>query len=364
MDLGVGIWNLVFPYHLSLSSMNKIKFAVVGCGHIGKRHAKVIIQNPQAELIALIDIKEPSHLNIEHFNLPFFSSLNEFLQSGIETDVINIATPNGLHAEHAVECLQRGKHAVIEKPMALHKADAEKIIHTALQQQKHVFVVMQNRYSPPAVWIKELVNSSRLGKIYSVQLNCFWNRDERYYRPPGWHGKKDMDGGTLFTQFSHFIDIFYWLFGDIKNIQTRLQSFNHKHLTEFEDSGVVIFEFGDESIGCLNFSTSVWDKNLESSITVIAEYGSVKIGGQYMDKVKYCHIKDYSMPQLETTNAGNDYGTHKGSAANHELVIQNVIDVLHGNAPITTNAMEGLKVVDIIERIYKAPFDSPGGGEY
>jgi predicted dehydrogenase len=334
--------------------MEKIKFAVVGCGHIGRRHAQVIAQNPQAELIALIDIKEPAHLKIENFHVPFFSSLNEFLASGIATDVINIATPNGLHAQQAVECLKTGNHVVVEKPFALHKADAEKIIHTALQRHKHVFVVMQNRYSPPAAWLKELIGIGRLGKTYSVQLNCFWNRDEHYYEKDGWHGRKAIDGGTLFTQFSHFIDIFYWLFGDIKNIQTRLKSFNHKHLTEFEDSGIVMFEFGDNSMGCLNFSTSVWDKNMESSITIIAENGSVKIGGQYMDKVEYCHIKDYEMPQLEAAAQGNDYGTYKGSAANHEMVIQNVIDVLHGNAPITTNAMEGLKVVDIIERIYKA----------
>jgi predicted dehydrogenase len=190
--------------------------------------------------------------------------------------------------------------------------------------------------------------------IYFVQLNCFWNRDERYYHvgEKTWHGTKTMDGGTLFTQFSHFIDIFYWLFGDIKNIRTTLRSFNHKDLTEFEDSGIATFEFGKDSIGCLNFSTSIWDKNMESSITIIAENGSVKIGGQYMNEVEYCHIKDYNMPQLKPVQV-NDYGSYTGSAANHEFLIQNVIDVLNHNAPITTNAMEGLKVVDMIERIYK-----------
>ncbi len=278
--------------------MNKIKFAVVGCGHIGKKHAELIKKNQDAHLTALIDIKDPEALNVEQYRTPFFSSLSDFFQSGINADVINIATPNGLHAQHAIDSLNAGKHVVIEKPMALHSTAAKKIIEAANEKQKHVFVVMQNRYSPPVVLLKELITKNILGKIYIVQLNCFWNRDERYYLPVNWHGTKSLDGGILFTQFSHFIDIFYWLFGDIKNIQTRLQSFNHKHLTEFEDSGIVTFEFGNNSAGCLNFSTAVWNKNLESSITIIAENGSIKIGGQYMDKIEYCHIKNYSIPAV------------------------------------------------------------------
>jgi UDP-N-acetyl-2-amino-2-deoxyglucuronate dehydrogenase len=226
-----------------------------------------------------------------------------------------------------------------------------------LNVHRHVFAVMQNRYSPPSVWIKEMVDSGKLGKIYLVQLNCYWNRDDRYYKQDSWHGKKDLDGGTLFTQFSHFIDIMYWLFGDIENINARLSDFNHQQLTEFEDSGVVTFDFVNGGMGCLNFSTSVWDKNLESSMTIIAENGSVKIGGQYMDKVEYCHVKNYSMPNLEPTNPGNDYGAYKGSAQNHHYVIDNVVDVLKGRASITTNALEGLKVVEMIERIYNSSSD-------
>lgn len=193
-----------------------------------------------------------------------------------------------------------------------------------------------------------------LGKIFLVQLNCYWNRDERYYRPDSWHGKKDLDGGTLFTQFSHFIDIMYWLFGDIINITARLGDFNHRHLTDFEDSGFVSFDFVDGGMGTINYSTSVWNQNLESSMTIIAENGSVKIGGQYMNEVEYCHIKDYRMPELAPTNPGNDYGAYKGSAQNHHYVIENVVDTLKGRNTITTNALEGLKVVEIIERIYSS----------
>lgn len=331
----------------------KIKFAVIGCGHIGKRHAEMISRNNESDLVALIDIKNKKELNIEEFEVPFFNSLKDFFLSGIEVDVINIATPNGFHAIHALECLEAKKHVVIEKPLALNKADAEKVIFKALQVHKHVFAVMQNRYSPPSIWIKELIDSKILGEVYIMQLNCYWNRDNRYYKIDSWHGKQKLDGGTLFTQFSHFIDIMYWLFGDIKNISARFSDFNHAELTEFEDSGIISFEFINGGIGCLNYSTSIWNQNLESSMTIIGENGSVKIGGQYMDKVEYCHIKNYEMPNLAPTNPGNDYGAYKGSAQNHNFVIENVIQVLNGSEFISTNALEGLKVVDIIERIYQ-----------
>jgi predicted dehydrogenase len=314
----------------------------------------MIFSNPKAALVALIDVKEKTSLNIDANNIPFFQSLEEFLQSGISVDVINIATPNGLHAQQALQCLNAQKNIVIEKPIAITKADAEKIIFKALNVHKYVFAVMQNRYSPPSVWIKEMIESGKLGKIFMVQMNCYWNRDERYYKKDAWHGTKKLDGGSLFTQFSHFIDIFYWLFGDIQNIQTKLRCFNLEGLTEFEDSGLVTFDIVNGGIGSINFSTSVWNKNMESSMTIIAENGSIKIGGQYMEQIEYCHVKDYTMPQLPKTNPGNDYGGYQGSAANHAYVIENVIDVIHSNSSITTNALEGLKVVDIIERIYAA----------
>lgn len=330
----------------------KIKFAVVGCGHIGKRHAEMVSRNSECELVALIDVKDKSVLGIESYDVPFFSSLEDFLNSGIEADVVNIASPNGFHFEQAYKVIDSGKHVVVEKPMALNKQDAEKLIFQALHKHKQVFAVMQNRYSPPSAWIKEMVEGGKLGEIYMVQLNCYWNRDDRYYKPESWHGKLELDGGTLFTQFSHFIDIMYWLFGDTTNIKAKFADFNHKELTDFEDSGFVSFDFVNGGMGSLNYSTSVWNQNLESSMTIIAENGAVKIGGQYMDKVEVCNVKDYVMPELAPTNPGNDYGAYKGSAANHHYIIENVVDVIKGRNTITTNALEGLKVVDIIEKIY------------
>jgi predicted dehydrogenase len=331
---------------------SRIKFAVVGCGHIGKRHAEMISRNTESELVGLIDLRQKEELNLGEYNVPFFNSISEFLLSGIEVDVLNIATPNGFHAAQALECLEAKKHVVIEKPLALSKADAEKVIFKALQVHRQVFAVMQNRYSPPSEWIKQVIDQKLLGDIFMVQVNCFWNRDERYYKKGTWKGVQELDGGTLFTQFSHFIDIMYWLFGDIEDIQGKFADFNHKDLTDFEDSGLVTFRFVNGGMGCLNYSTSVWNQNLDSSMTIVGSKGSIKIGGQYMNEVEYCHVKDYTMPDLPPSSPANDYGAYKGSAANHHFVIQNVIDTLKGRTSATTNALEGLKVVEIIERIY------------
>ncbi|HWY98567.1 MAG TPA: Gfo/Idh/MocA family oxidoreductase [Bacteroidia bacterium] len=336
-------------------SGNKIKFGVIGCGHIGKRHAEMITRNADCELVALCDVLPKEKLGLGAYpNVPFFPSVEAMLSSGIDMDVVSVCSPNGLHATHALNVLEAKKHVVCEKPMALKKSNCEEVIHKSMQVHRQVFCVMQNRYSPPAEWLKELIESKKLGDIYMVQLNCYWNRDDRYYKAGTWKGKKDMDGGVLFTQFSHFIDMMYWLFGDIDKVKAHFFNFNHQKTTEFDDSGVVSFHFTKQGMGCINFSTSVWDTNFESSLTIIGEKGTVKVGGQYMDKIEYCHIKDYTMPTLAPTNPANDYGSYKGPAANHHYIIENVVKTLKGDSSVTTNALEGMKVVDMIERIYAA----------
>jgi len=330
--------------------MKKVNFAVIGFGHIGKRHVEMIKRNPYSEIVAIVDVNE----NLKNYSakIPFFKTLDDLFVSDLEIDVINIATPNGFHTEHALKALSNNLNVVIEKPMSLNTLDAKKIINKSIEVNKYVFTVMQNRYSPPSKWLKDIMINKILGDIYMVQLNCYWNRDERYYTKDSWHGDKKLDGGTLFTQFSHFIDLLYWLFGDIINIKTKLMDFNHNSLTDFEDSGTVSFEFVDGGIGTINFSTSVYQENLESSLTIIGQNGSIKVGGQYMNKVEYCNIKNYDMPKLKETRPGNDYGSYKGSAQNHDFVINNVVNVLNNKEKIKTNSFEGMKVVEIIEKIY------------
>jgi UDP-N-acetyl-2-amino-2-deoxyglucuronate dehydrogenase len=330
--------------------MNKIKFVIIGLGHIGKRHADMVLQHENAELIAIIDCNK--NIDIAKYNVPFFETISDFIASPIKADIVCIATPNYLHCEQAIMCMQKGMHVIIEKPMGLTVNECNLVIETAEKLNKSVFCVMQNRYSPPSVWLKEMVSKKILGKIFHVQINCFWNRGLQYYKKEGWKGKLHKDGGTLFTQFSHFVDTLYWIFGDINNIKAKFENYNHHDNIEFEDSGFLNFNLVNGGSGSLNYSTSAYNKNMESSITILAENGSIKIGGQYMEKVIHCEIKDYNMPYLEVTNPPNNYGTYNGSAANHEYVINNAIQTLVGIETIKTTALEGMKVVEIIERIY------------
>ncbi|WP_321516119.1 Gfo/Idh/MocA family oxidoreductase [Marinifilum fragile] len=336
-----------------METKRKIKFGIVGLGHIGKRHLEMIRCNRDAEIVACCDLLPLEELELFIPGIPFYRDYGKMLRQHKEMDVLNICVPNGLHAEITIEALNMGFHVVCEKPMALSKSEAEKMLYKSLEVSRHIFVVKQNRYSPPAMWLKEIINQEQLGKIHMVQMSCFWNRDERYYQPNSWRGTQHEDGGTLFTQFSHFIDIMYWLFGDIKNVKGIFKDFKHEELTDFEDSGVVSFEFVNGGIGCLNYSTAVYNKNLESSVIIIGDKGTVKVAGQYMNEVVYCDIESYEMPELKPSNPPIDYGAYKGSAQNHHYVIANVVNKLQNKAVIATNALEGLKVVDIIERIYQ-----------
>ena len=335
-----------------INENQKIRFAVVGAGHIGKRHAEMIRREDEAELVAMVDVRTAEACDAAGFNVPFFETVEDLISSGLEFDVVNVCTPNGLHASQSLLALQAKKHVVCEKPMGLSKDNCEKVIFKSLQMSKNVFCVMQNRYSPPSEWIKSVVERKILGDIFMVQLNCYWNRDDRYYKAGGWKGTKDLDGGTLFTQFSHFIDIMYWLFGDIENIEGKFKDFTHEKSTDFEDSGMINFNFIDGGMGGVNYSTAVWKSNLESSMTIVGSKGSVKVGGQYMNEIEFCNIQDYQMPELAPSNPPNDYGQYKGSAANHHYIFENVVETLRGENVATTNVLEGLKVVEIIEKIY------------
>jgi predicted dehydrogenase len=199
--------------------------------------------------------------------------------------------------------------------------------------------------------VKVAIDEGRLGKIYSVQLSCFWNRNNDYYHN-SWKGTKDLDGGTLYTQFSHFVDLLYWLVGDVRNAQAFTGNFAHKGIIEFEDTGVVALEFYNGAIGTINYTVNSFEKNMEGSLTIFAEKGSVKIGGQYLNELEYQNIKDYKIENLPEGNKPNNYGNYFGSMSNHDKVYENLVDVLQNGGTISTNAFEGLKTVEIIDKIY------------
>jgi predicted dehydrogenase len=225
------------------------------------------------------------------------------------------------------------------------------MIQEAEKAGKHLFVVKQNRFNPPVVAVKKLLDEKKLGNIYSIQLNCFWNRDEKYYEN-SWKGTLALDGGTLFTQFSHFIDLLCWMIGDVKQVRTFKKNFAHKNIIEFEDTGVVILEFENGVMGTINYTVNSFQKNMEGSLTIFGEKGTVKIGGQYLNELEYQHIQDYVIHNLPAGNRANEYGFYQGSMSNHDKVYQNLVDVLEKDAPISAGSYDGLKTVQFIEKIY------------
>ena len=282
-----------------------------------------------------------------------YYNIDDLLASEKSCDVISVCTPNAFHAEHSIKSLKAGINVLCEKPMAITVKDCEEMITGAERSNKRLFVIKQNRFNPPVSALKKVIDEGRLGKILSFQLNCFWNRNAQYYQSSDWKGSRELDGGTLYTQFSHFIDLLYWLMGDIKAYYPLMNNYIHKDLIEFEDTGVAALEFENGAIGTLNYTVNSYSKNLEGSITIFGEKGTVKVGGQYLNVLEYQDIENYEIKDIPDSNPANDYGFYQGSMSNHDKVYENVIDVLLNGGSIMTNSLEGLKTVQIIEKIYK-----------
>ena len=330
---------------------DKIKFCIVGFGNIGRRHATHIIENPATELIAVCDIN--NHLRDKvPTGIAFYNSITAML-SQVIADVICVCTPNYLHESHTIACLEAGLHTVVEKPMAMSVSECSRMIAAASKTGKIIFAVKQNRYNPPVQAVKKLMQENLLGQIYLMQINCFWNRGPAYYAESEWRGKKDKDGGCLFTQFSHFVDIMYYLNGPISQASGQVHNFAHQHNTEVEDTGVFVLKAANGALINFSFTTCSYSQNMEGSITVFGENGTVKIGGQYLNTIDYQKIENIQLPDISISSKANDYGgLYQGSMSNHDKVIQNVVDVLHNNHPVMTSAEEGREIIHIIEQMY------------
>lgn len=331
--------------------MKRIKFLIVGMGNIGTRHAQHIIDNPQAELVGICDTNP---MRTEHYgkNISVFEDVKEMLKH-TDADVLNVCTPNYLHERHTVLGLEHSVHTVVEKPMAMTTKECDNMIGAALKHGKKIFAVKQNRYNEPVSIVKRLIEENKLGKVYFIQVNCFWNRSDEYYAQSEWRGKKAKDGGCLFTQFSHFVDILYYLNGTIHDVQGNINNYAHGHNTEIEDTGSFVMKATNGAMVNFNFSTCTHKKNMEGAITIIAEKGTIKIGGQYLNTVEYQSLEDGEVEWINISAKENDYGLYKGSMSNHDKVIENVVNVLLHNGSIMTGAEEGREVIKIIEHMYK-----------
>ena len=328
-----------------------LKFGIVGCGRIAQRHAEHI--HNKGELVAVCDIvKEKADAMASKYNARAYYNEQDLLKAEKEINVIAVCSPNGLHATHAIAALNAGYHVICEKPLAITVHDCGEMVKAGERSNKRLFAIKQNRFNPPVAAVKQLLDEGKLGKIYSVQLSCFWNRNPDYYNN-SWKGTLELDGGTLYTQFSHFIDLLYWMLGDIKQVKAFMANYAHKGIIEFEDTGVIIAEFYNGAIGTINYTVNSYNKNMEGSLTLFGEKGTVKIGGQYLNELEYQNIEGYRIENLPEGNTANNYGNYQGSMSNHDKVYDNLIDVLQNNAAISTSSFEGLKTVEIIEKIYR-----------
>ena len=334
------------------SFMSAIKFAIIGCGRIAQRHAAHINELGLLKAVCDVDFKKASDLANE-YNATAYHHPEDLLQNEKEVSVVAVCSPNGLHAVHSIKALNAGFHVLCEKPMANNVQDCFAMIEAAEKANRQLFAIKQNRFNPPVVAVKQAIDKGILGKIYSIQLSCFWNRNDAYYAD-SWKGTVAMDGGTLYTQFSHFIDLLYWMVGDVKRAYALTANFAHEKTIEFEDTGVVAFEFVTGALGTINYTVNSHNKNMEGSLTIFAEKGSVKIGGQYLNELEYQDIEGFEFADLPKGNKANDYGSYTGSMSNHKKVYENVIDVLLNKTAISTSSFDALKTVEIINKIYES----------
>lgn len=337
-----------------MSVSNHITFAVVGCGSIGKRHVAVLDADPRAKILAICDedIAKAEEQSALYGGIPVYSSYEKMLNE-VKPDIVSVVTPHHMHAEMSIMALNKGFNVLVEKPMALHVSDCKKMIEAADKNNKKLWVVKQNRYNVPVRLAKDAIDKGMLGKLFMVKCDILWNRHQGYYDDSPWRGKLSKEGGALYTQASHFIDLLVWWCGDVTEVKTRLETFNHS--IETEDTGSAIIKFSGGAVGSLNWTTSVYNKNFEGSITIVGEKGTIKIGGQYLNKIEYWDVHGYPLQEgIEFTDKPNAYGKYQGTSSNHDKVIKAIIEKLDKKDSQVVEGFEGMRSIDAIEKIYAA----------
>lgn len=332
----------------------KIKFAIVGCGSIGKRHVAVLDAEQDAELVAICDTDEArcKELSALYGNLKYFTDYETMLNT-IDADVINVVTPHALHKKMSIQALNKGFNVLVEKPMALTLEDCKAMNEAADKAGKILWVVKQNRYNVPVKLAKDAIDKGMLGKIFMIKCDILWNRYQGYYDESPWRGKLEQEGGALYTQASHFIDLMVWWCGDVVDVKAQIETQNHT--IETEDTGSAILNFSSGTVGSLNWTTCVYNKNFEGSITLIGEYGTIKIGGQYLNKIEYWDVRGYPLQEgVEFTDKPNSYGKYQGTSSNHDKVVKAILAKIDHKEAEVVEGFEGMKCIDAIEKIYKA----------
>lgn len=332
---------------------SKIRFALVGCGRIAANHVRAIQDHKQeCELVAACDIVPERAREIAATYGPSCvpcTDYAEMLKRG-DIDVVCVCTPSGLHPQHGIQAATAGKHVVSEKPMATTLEGCDNLIRACDENKRQLFVVKQNRLNTTMQLLKRAVDKGRFGRIYGACVNVFWQRPQNYYDQAKWRGTWEFDGGAFMNQASHYVDSLYWLIGEVESVMAYTGTLARK--IETEDSGCAIFRFRNGAIGSMNVSLLVYPKNMEGSVTILGEKGTVKLGGIAVNKFEKWEFADYDDDDKLVTES--NYEPPNVYGFGHTAYYKNVIDVLRGRAEPDTDGRSGRKSLELILAIYKS----------
>jgi len=331
--------------------MKKLKFGLIGCGRISKKHFEAIAEIKNAEIIACSDIlQERMDEAAQKYNISkkYPNYIDMFENENLDAAII--CTPSGTHAEIGIEAAKRKINVITEKPMAIKLEDADSLIKECDHNKVSLFVVKQNRLNPLMKILKNAIQKNRFGKIYMVQSNVFWQRPQSYYDAEKWRGTWEFDGGAFTNQASHYVDALYWLIGPVQSVMAETATMARK--IEVEDTGSAILKFRNGAIGTINVTMLTYPKNFEGSITIIGEKGIVKLGGIAINKIEKWEFAEYDDDDryIEEYLSQNKNIFSQG----HLDYYKNVVNTLLGNCEASTDGRSGRKSLEIIHAIYKS----------
>jgi UDP-N-acetyl-2-amino-2-deoxyglucuronate dehydrogenase len=332
----------------------RIRFALVGCGRISKNHIEAIGRHAKhAELVAVCDT-DPQLLGrvSSTTGAAGFRTLTELLAQS-DADVIVLATPSGLHAQQAIACARAGRHVLCEKPMATRFEDAQAMVRTCRDERVKLFVVKQNRLNATVQLVKRALDGGRFGRIYLATVNVFWTRPQSYYDAAAWRGRWDLDGGAFMNQASHYVDLLDWLVGPVDSVHAYTATLARD--IEAEDTGVMSVRLRHGGLASINVTMLTYPKNLEGSVTLIGERGTVRIGGTAVNKIEHW---EFDRPHADDAQvAAASYGTDSVYGPGHALYYANVIASLRGEAHAEVDGYEGLRSLEVLIAAYRSARD-------
>lgn len=332
----------------------KIRFALVGCGRIAQNHfAAIQKHHERCELVDVCDTNAVAlQAAMQKTGAAGHLKLSDLLADST-ADCVILATPSGLHSAQAIEIAQTGKHVVTEKPMATRWQDGLKMVEACDKAGVRLFVVKQNRRNPTLQLLKNAVEHKRFGKIYAVAVNVFWTRPQEYYDSAKWRGTWEFDGGAFMNQASHYIDLLDWLIGPVESVMAYTATLARD--IEVEDSGVAAIRWRSGAMGTLSVTMLTYLKNLEGSITILGEKGTVRIGGVAVNEIQEWEF-DERRPEDEGIKQAS-YATTSVYGFGHPLYYDNVINTLRGEAEAETDGREGLKSLELLIAMYLSARD-------